>query len=123
MAETLSLQNKVQPLPGARQALILLLCINLFNYIDRQVLAAVEPDIRAALLPSGETVSEGKLGSMGKMGLLSTAFLLTYMTTAPLFGVLAERFSRWKLIAFAVLIWSLASGGSGLAPTFMALLI
>src|SRR5262245_33188859 len=34
------------PLPGARSALLLLLAINLFNYIDRQVLAAVEPEIR-----------------------------------------------------------------------------
>ena len=33
---------------GARVALFLLLAINLFNYIDRQVLAAVEPDIRAS---------------------------------------------------------------------------
>src|SRR5437763_1750354 len=38
------------PLPGARAALILLLAINLFNYIDRQVLAAVEPEIRKELL-------------------------------------------------------------------------
>ena len=32
---------------GAYCALALLLGINLFNYIDRQVLAAVEPEIRA----------------------------------------------------------------------------
>ena len=35
---------------AARSALLLLLTINLFNYIDRQVLAAVEPDIRAHIL-------------------------------------------------------------------------
>src|SRR5438045_3287413 len=29
-----------RPLTGARSTLILLICINLFNYIDRQVLAA-----------------------------------------------------------------------------------
>ena len=34
--------------PGAKTALALLLAINLFNYIDRQVLAAVEPEIRDA---------------------------------------------------------------------------
>ena len=39
-----------KPLPGARTALWLLLAINLFNYIDRQMLAAVEPDIRATFL-------------------------------------------------------------------------
>src|SRR5262245_54159962 len=31
------------PLPGANTALALLLAINLFNFVDRQVLAAVEP--------------------------------------------------------------------------------
>ena len=33
-------------LPGARPALVLLLLINLFNYIDRQVLAAVVGPIK-----------------------------------------------------------------------------
>ena len=36
---------------GAWGAMALLLAMNLFNYIDRQVLAAVEPEIRDNLLP------------------------------------------------------------------------
>jgi MFS family permease len=96
------------PLPGARVALILLLAINLFNYIDRQVLAAVEPDIRRELLPPDDPSPKFK------MGLLSTAFLLSYMVTAPLFGWLADRTSRWKLIGIGVLLWTLASGASGI---------
>ena len=43
--------NHARPLPGARLALILLLIINLFNYIDRQVLAAVLPEIEKTLFP------------------------------------------------------------------------
>src|SRR5580765_3882024 len=39
-------------LPGARSALMLLLFINLFNYIDRQVLAAVVPEIRQTFFSS-----------------------------------------------------------------------
>ena len=35
-----------KPKAGAYTALALLLAINLFNYIDRYVLAAVEPAIR-----------------------------------------------------------------------------
>lgn len=93
-------------LPGARLALILLLSINLFNYIDRQVLAAVEPNIRHELLP-------GDPDAKTKTGFLSTAFLLTYMVIAPLFGWLGDRFSRWKLTAVGVVLWSLASGASG----------
>ena len=45
---------KYSPPPGARIALLLLLGINLFNYIDRQVLAAVEPEIRATFFQSGD---------------------------------------------------------------------
>ena len=45
------------------------------------------------------------------------------MLTAPLFGALAQRFSRWKLIAAGVLIWSLATGAGGLAAGFMMMLM
>ena len=105
--------------PGARAALVLLLCMNLFNYIDRQVLAAVEPDIRRALMPS----DAGDSYVRAKMGLLSTAFLVSYMLAAPLFGLLAERWRRWQLIGVGVLLWSFASGASGLATAFGMLLV
>ena len=39
--------------PGATAALVLLLFINMFNYIDRQVLAALEPAIEKTLFPNG----------------------------------------------------------------------
>jgi MFS family permease len=104
-----------QPVRGAKIALLLLLAINLFNYIDRQVLSAVEPDIRKSLLPHATD-------ARAKMGLLSGAFTLTYMLAAPVFGWLAERKSRWLLIGVGVLIWSMASGASGLASTFVMLL-
>ncbi|MGE5608721.1 MAG: MFS transporter, partial [Bacillota bacterium] len=105
---------------GARAALVLLLLINLFNYIDRQILAAVEPEIRRHLLLSADAHDPN---ARAKMGLLSTAFLLTYMTIAPVFGLLAERYSRWLIVAIGVGLWSVASGASGLATTFAALLI
>jgi predicted MFS family arabinose efflux permease len=49
------------------------------------------------------------------MGLLSFAFMATYMLTSPIFGALATTMSRWLLIGFGVILWSLASGASGLA--------
>ena len=58
-----------------------------------------------------------------KSGLLASAFLISYMLTAPLFGALAQRFPRWKLIAVGVLVWSLATGAGGLAAGFMMLLM
>ena len=97
---------------GARAALWLLLAINLFNYIDRQVLAALEPDIRASFFAADD------VNAMTKTGLLGDAFFVTYMVSAPILGLLADRMSRWIIIGSAVILWSLASGCSGLAATF-----
>jgi len=55
---------------------------------------------------------------MAKTGSLATAFLLSYMLTAPLFGWLADRASRWVIVGAGVAIWSIASAASGLAATF-----
>jgi MFS transporter, Spinster family, sphingosine-1-phosphate transporter len=103
--------------PGARTALVLLLGINLFNYIDRQILAAVEPQIRATFFLASNP------NAMAITGTLGTAFLVTYMLAAPALGWLSDRFSRWIIIGLAVVLWSLASGASGLAATFVALFI
>jgi MFS transporter, Spinster family, sphingosine-1-phosphate transporter len=92
--------------PGARWALGLLLAINLFNYIDRYVLAAVEDQIQHDF---GSTEAQ--------TGLLATAFLISYMCFAPVFGWLADRYSRWTLVGIGVLLWSIASGATGLATS------
>jgi MFS family permease len=109
--------------PGARHALILLLLINLFNYIDRQVLAAMEPQIRAEFFPAARVAELGDDRVRFLMGLLSSAFLVTYMLASPVFGYLANRTSRWLLIGIGVILWSLASGASGLASAFLAMFL
>jgi MFS family permease len=106
-----------QAAQGARLALALLLFINLFNYIDRFILAAVLPKIGDSFFTADEKWKEAKLGA------LSTAFMISYMLFAPIFGVLADRMSRWVLIAIGVAVWSLASGASGLATGFVMLLL
>ncbi len=58
------------PLSGARTALFLLLAINLFNYIDRQILAALEPDIRGTFFAAND------VNAMTKTGLLGDAFFV-----------------------------------------------
>ncbi len=114
--------SRDRTVPGAWHALALLVLINLFNYIDRQVLAAVEPQIREDFFPkvldpaTGVRVAPAQAKVL--TGFLSTAFLIVYMLTAPLFGALATRMSRWLLIGLGVMVWSLASGASGLAPFF-----
>ena len=123
---------------GARPALVLLLLINLFNYVDRQVLAAVVPSIersffgagngagRSAALEALQSWCREHLGfkpELALIGVLSMAFMVLYMVGAPIFGRLAERHSRWALVGIGVVLWSLASGASGLAATFFALLL
>jgi MFS family permease len=103
--------------PGAGRALALLLAINLFNYIDRYILAAVVPLISIQFFAASDDSTKAKIGA------LSTAFLVSYMLLAPVFGWLADRFSRWWIVAGGVALWSLASGWSGLAATFTTLLI
>ena len=97
---------------GAGLALGLLLAMNLLNYIDRQLLAAVEPPLS----------KEFGLDE-GKTGLLASAFLYAYMLGAPILGRLSERVSRWTIIAASVLVWSLASGWTGLAFGYTALVL
>jgi MFS family permease len=125
-------------LPGARPALALLLFINLFNYVDRQVLAAVVPSIersffgpgggarKSAALDAIQDWCRAHLGfkpELALIGVLSMAFMVLYMVGAPVFGRLAERHSRWALVGIGVVLWSLASGASGLAATFFGLLL
>lgn len=101
---------------AARLAVALLLAINLFNYIDRYVLAAVESQIGKELLP-------GDPNQLAKLGMLVPALIISYMLSAPIFGYLADRMSRWLLVGVGVTLWTLASGGSGLATSFSMLLI
>lgn len=105
--------------PRAGLALALLTSINLFNYIDRQVLSAVLPklELDATLFRPDDPLLKFKLG------LLTTAFLVSYMVISPIFGRLGDKISRWWLVSFGVIVWSLASGGSGLATSFAMLLI
>ncbi|HEY3663610.1 MAG TPA: MFS transporter [Chthoniobacterales bacterium] len=110
------MMTRSQLKPGALTALALLLGINLFNYIDRYVLAAVEPEIRAAFFQPNDP------NAMAVSGLLGTAFFVTYMLSAPALGWLSDRFSRWVIVGTAVILWSLASGASGLAATFSILM-
>lgn len=107
------------PLPGARAALGLLLVINLFNYIDRQVLSAVLPKLQrdASLFDPADPLRQTKVGT------LATAFMVAYMVLSPLFARAGDFMRRWWLVGIGVALWSLASGSSGVAHTYLLLLL
>lgn len=96
---------------GAGYLLALLLTVNLLNYIDRQVLYAVFPLIKADL----------KLSDTG-LGLLGSAFMLSYMVAAPFFGWFGDRMNRARLAAGGLAVWSLATILSGFAGSYRMLL-
>ncbi len=78
--------------------------VNLFNYLDRYLVAGILPLIMADY---GMSYSDG--------GLLFSAFVLGYVIFSPLFGYLGDRHSRIKLMALGVLLWSLATMASAAA--------
>jgi MFS transporter, Spinster family, sphingosine-1-phosphate transporter len=95
-----------------RYALAVLTFINLFNYIDRWVVAAVLEPIKKSLL-----LTDTQLGFIG------TGFIVVYSLTSPVFGRLGDRRARPPLIALGVAIWSLATGLAGFARGFWSLFI
>ncbi len=95
----------------ARNLLILLTAINLVNYVDRSVVAAVlDP------LGQGLSLNNEQLGS------LTFVFLIVYMVAAPVFGVLADKYHRPRLVAAGVALWSLATAGAAFVHSYHALL-
>jgi len=91
--------------------LFILTGLNLFNYLDRQVLPAVLPDVQKALQMSDT-----------QAGTANTAFMIGYFLTSPIFGFLGDRWSRKWLIAGGILVWSVGTVLSGRAQTYHELL-
>jgi len=95
----------------SRYALALLLTVNLLNYIDRQVLFAMFPLIKADL-----SLSDTALGFLG------SAFMLSYMLAAPLFGWIGDHWSRLKLACGGLVAWSVATALAGYSTGYKTLL-
>jgi MFS transporter, Spinster family, sphingosine-1-phosphate transporter len=69
--------------------------LNILNYIDRNVLFAVQSEVKKEFLVSD-----------AQIGILTSAFFFTYMFAAPLIGWLGDRFPRKNLIVIGIFIWS-----------------
>ncbi|MCU1230490.1 MAG: major facilitator superfamily 1 [Acidobacteria bacterium] len=93
-------------------ALTVLTFVNLFNYLDRSVLGAILESLHIGL-GLNDT----------QLGLATSAFMIVYMLTSPIFGSLGDRRSRPRLIAFGVAIWSVATAAGGFARGFISLLV
>ncbi len=95
-----------------RSALILLTALNLLNYIDRNVLFAVQPLVQ----------DEFHL-TKTQIGYLTSAFLGFYMVAAPFVGPLADRYSRKLIIFLGATFWSALTLLTAVTHTYTELLI
>ena len=93
-----AIQSARPRLTSAQGTLLLLIGLNLLNYIDRYILpgelSLIQRDFHA---------------TDHQMGALTTALFLFYMFAAPLTGWLGDRYSRKPLIIAGAILWSLAT--------------
>ncbi len=92
--------------------LLVLFLINLLNFFDRTIPAVVLEPIRKEF---------GLDDTM--LGLLGTSFTLIYALAGIPLGRLADRYQRTKILAGGVFVWSLMTGASGLAWSFMSFFV
>lgn len=96
---------------GAAGALALLAAINVMNYYDRLLVVVV-----------GQPIREEFGLSDTQYGLLTgPAFIFVYAVSSMVFGWLADRVSRARLIAIAVGLWSAMTALCGVAKSFAML--
>lgn len=88
--------------------LIALLVIHVIAHIDRNMLLGFSPQITKDL-----AISNAQYGFLaGAVWVLSFGFMAVFL------GSLADRFSRTRVIAVGILIWSVCTAASGAAQTF-----
>ncbi len=104
-----SLPPRIHP---ALYTFLLLLGLNLLNYIDRYI------------LPGEVSLIQREFHSTDQqMGALTTALFITYMLVAPLTGWLGDRFPRKPLIVFGAVLWSLATLATAWVHSYSTLYI
>lgn len=104
------------PSPAPRgltvKLVVLLATAVLINYIDRGNLATAAPLLRGELNLSNTQV-----------GILLSAFFWAYAPMQLIAGYMAERLDVHKVLAIGVTLWSAATMASGLAGSFLVLLL
>jgi len=91
----------------ARYALGVLFTINLFNYVDRQIMAGV-----LSLVQRDLALSDAALGALG------SSFMILYLAGSVPLGILGDRLVRNRLIAVGIAVWGAATFLSGLARSY-----
>ncbi len=101
-----------EPVAYAYVVLVILSLLNVLNYVDRFIFAALLPYIKQ---DTGYTDQQ--------LGWVGSAFTIVYTVCSPVFGYLGDRYRRGRLIACGIAIWSLATAAAGVAANFTQLLV
>src|ERR1700733_13869203 len=96
---------------GSTAALSVLVAVNILNFYDRHVLGALTEPLRKEF---GLTDAQ--------VGLLGSAFIWLYAIVGLPLGRVADRWSRSKLLAAGMLVWSALTGVAALAANYAMLL-
>jgi MFS family permease len=86
--------------------------LNLLDYFDRYIVAAVN------------TLIKQDLGLSDKaFGFLGSAFFIVYLMAAPVFGYLGDRWGRRRFMVLGAVLWSLATSLAFWVTTYPGLVI
>lgn len=102
MAEPAGDRSLQPPLPRAWRVVGLLWFTFLINYVDRQVVFSIFPPLRRDL-----RFTETQLGLIGSI------FTWVYSLSMPLAGRLADLLPRRRIVLASLILWSLATLGTG----------
>ena len=106
-------EELVQRTPTSAPRLVLLLATALFiSYVDRGNVATAAPLIEQQLHLSAS-----------QLGVLLSAFFITYVLLMIPAGWLAERYGARRVLAVGIAIWSAATLLTGFASSFPALIV
>jgi ACS family hexuronate transporter-like MFS transporter len=82
------------------------------NYLDRQILAAVAPNLKVEFRLTNED-----------FGRLIRIFSITYAAASPLMGLFLDKFGLTRGIVIAVALWSAAGLGTAFVASFAGLMM
>ena len=107
---------KGAPLPRIRRyawhTLGLLVLANWLNFYNRQIVSVL-----AEVIKSEFSLTDAQVGGM------NSAFELTYPLGAVVLAIIADRWGRQRIIAFVVSLWSAATALTGMAGSYLSLLL
>ncbi|XP_059092093.1 protein spinster-like isoform X2 [Tigriopus californicus] len=91
---------------------IILFFVNLINYMDRLTIAGILTKIQ----------NDYQIGD-AEGGALQTAFVISYMIFAPIFGYMGDRHSRKLIMGFGVFLWTIFTLIGSFMPNYHLFLL